>query len=76
MVSITEKDKKPEFICIARVKFKPARWCAYIYAHFIKAPITGFYTLQGSVNTEPLHYAYEVHERKLKWPFHEKKIKL
>ena len=31
MVSITEKDKKPEFICIVRVKFKPARGCAYIY---------------------------------------------
>lgn len=31
MVSITEKDKKPEFICIVRVKFNPARGCAYIY---------------------------------------------
>ena len=49
MVSITEKDKKPEFICIVRVKFKPARGCAYIYIHFIKAPIAGLYTFQGSV---------------------------
>ena len=24
------------------------------------------------LNTEPLHYAYEVDEGKLKWPFHEK----
>lgn len=31
MVSITEEDKKPEFICIVRVNFKPARGCAYIY---------------------------------------------
>ena len=75
LLSITEKDKKPEFICIVRVKFKPARGCAYIYilsklqsAAFIHFKVQFFAVL----NTESRHYAYEVDEGKLKWPFHEK----
>ena len=81
MVSITEKDKNPEFICIVRVKFKPAKGCAYtFYQGSNRRPLYisrfSFSRFLTVLNTEPLlTLCIRAWWRKLKWPFHEKKKK-